>query len=323
MKRFDHCALEQKSRACLSDAAWDPKKLILIHTGAALCLSLLLTLVDQLLAQQIGTTGGLSGMDRRAVLSTVQSFLRLALLAALPFWNMGYVWVTLALAQKEPATPRSLLEGFRRWGAVLRLTLLETTLMLAVGMVSFQLGSLLFCLTPWADPLLEAVVRLMPNGMAAMDSAAMEALLEAADTVPALPLLSMVGLVALVLGGPLYYRFRFTGLYLMEHPEQGAIRALAESARRMRGNYGAMLGLDLHFLWFHGLNLLTVLLSYGDTLAAELGVSLPISSEAAFFLFPCVSALCQLALYWWRRNEVSVTYVHAYQKLAEPPVYTR
>ena len=54
-------------------AAHRPGRVILIHTGVVLLLSLVLTLLDYFLDRQISNTGGLSGMDQRSFMVTVQS----------------------------------------------------------------------------------------------------------------------------------------------------------------------------------------------------------------------------------------------------------
>lgn len=318
MQRFDIPLLRDKTRESLSNATWDPKKLIFIHTGASLLLSLLLSLADYFLSREIGSTGGLGGMDRRNVLTTVQMVLLLAYTAALPFWTFGYVGTTLSLARREEVSPSSLLDGFRCWGAVLRLTMLEMTLVLMVGLVSVQVGSLLFYMTPWARPVLEQIVQQTPPP--GEGPASLETMMLITENAPMLPLLLFVGLTALALGAPVYYRFRLARLFLMDDPGLGALRALIESFRRMRGNYGAMFRLDLHFWWFHVLNLLTVVLSFGDVLLAEAGVTL--NWAPAPLVFSLAGSLCQIGLYWWRYNEVHVTYVHAFDELGQPPLYT-
>ena len=120
----DRSALKAAADQSLANASCDPKKLILIHSGALLALTLLLTVVDYLLEKGIGTTGGLSGMGLRSVLETVQTTLYVAQAVVLPFWQIGYVFVTMKLARGEQTGMTGLLEGFRRFGPVLRLQIL-------------------------------------------------------------------------------------------------------------------------------------------------------------------------------------------------------
>ena len=82
----------------------NPRRMILIHTGIILLATLLLSVADHFLSQQISGTGGLSGIGGRAILETVQSILRLAQTVALPFWQIGYLYYTLQIAKGAQGT---------------------------------------------------------------------------------------------------------------------------------------------------------------------------------------------------------------------------
>ncbi|MBE6917754.1 MAG: DUF975 family protein [Ruminococcaceae bacterium] len=303
--------LRQSARRSL-DAARNPKKIILIHTGIVVLVSLALMLADYLLEQQIGTTGGLSGMGMRSVLETVRSVLQMAQSMVLPFWQMGYLYYTLKLAQGEDVGTAGLTEGFRRFASVLRLKLLMALILFLVMMASSYLASAIFMFTPFSDPLIEALAPMMDG---TMDP---EAMLEAYEALPLSAVLPMmiifiVCMIALVI--PVYYRFRMADLWLMDHPESGARTALFASRKMMRGNCMAVFKIDLHFWWFFVLDLLVTFLCYGDMMLTSLGITLPISADLAFYLFFVLYLVAQLGLYYWRQNEVSVTYAHLYEAL--------
>jgi uncharacterized membrane protein len=319
MKRFDHNALKQETAACLSQATYPPKRLVLLHTGVTLLLSLILAALDLLLSRQIGATGGLGGMDRRALLTTVQSALRFTQAAVLPFWSMGYVHVTLQISREEPVSPPDLLEGFRQFGPVLRLTFLETTLFLAMGFFGSQIGSLLFLMTPWAQPMLDALLPILSAGGELPDTNAMILAMEHLPVSSLIPFWCVVAGVCLAVALPIFYRFRLARMHLMDYPKRGALRALFYSARHMKGNYLAMLRLDLHFWWYHVLSLLAAALFYADTLAELMGLRLPWPEEVSYLLAFLLYATATLLLHLWRRNEVHLTYVNAYHLLDDPP----
>ncbi len=319
MKRFDYTDLKQQTAVCLSQATYSPKRLVLLHTGASLLLTLIMAALDLLLNQLISATGGLGGMDRRALLTTVQSALRLARAAVLPFWTMGYVHLTLQLSQEEPIGPGDLLEGFRRFGPVLRLTMLELTLLLGVGFFGSQIGAILFYLTPWAQPMLDALLPTLAAGAEGTDVTAILLVLEQLPTSVQLCYYAFLIGASLLFAIPVFYRFRLARLHLMDYPHRGAMRALMYSAKHMKGNYLAMLRLDLHFWWYHGLSLLAAGLAYGDTIARTLGLSLPWSEDAGYYIFFLLYACATLLLHAWRRNEVKLTYVNAYHLLDDPP----
>lgn len=310
----DRRSVKDAAVQSLSAAEYDPKKLILLHTGAVLLLSLLLTVVDYLLENAIADTGGLSGMGTRSILSTVQSCLRIGQMVALPFWQMGYTFVTMGLARRQRMQPLDLAAGFKLFFPVLRLLLLQGALYFVIAMISSYLGSFLFVLTPWSAPLTEAALALMNSGSMDVIDAAIEAVI--ADAV--VPLMVCYLIVFLALAAPVFYRFRMANFVLLDAPEKGALHALRTSRSLMRGNTMTLFKLDVSFWWFYGLDLLVSILGFADTILMLLGVTLPVSADAAFFASLGIYLICQLALYWWRRNEVSTAYVLIYDALQQP-----
>lgn len=299
-------SLEQTSNA---------RRMILIHTGVVLLITLLLSVADFLLEQQIGTTGGLSGLGTRSLLSTVQAVLRLAQIIALPFWQIGYTYFTLRVAQGENSHPSHLLEGFRRFGPVLRLNLLIAGIGFFAVMVSSYVGTMIFMMTPFSAPLMEAMNSMSGN---AQDETATLELLNAVMSDAAIPLMLIVMACLLAIGALLFFRYRMAYLFLMDKPDCGALRALRFSRIVMRGNCMAVFKIDLQFWWFYLLNVLLSLICYGDLILAAVGVPLPIDPTFAYFLFLAIYLAAQLGLYSWKQNEVSVTYAHAYQALSTP-----
>lgn len=317
MKHFHYKTLKEQSSGALSGANFSPGKLVAISAGVPLALSLVMMLVDWLLSQQIGTTGGLGGMDRRALLSTIRSTLQLVQLAVLPFWTIGYTFAMLQLARGADATPGTLLQGFRKWGPVLRLIMLRSTLFLALIFVSAQIGSLIFMLTPWAEPLMNTLLQYTNGGGNLSDPAFLEQVSQSILSSAAVPLLLCVLAVFIAMYFLTVYRFRLAELCLIDEPSLGAMKALFLSAKRMKGNFWAMLRLDLRLWWYHGLTLLTAVLFYGDALLAVLGVALPFPQAVSSFLFAALGALGQFGLCCWRQNQVTQVYTHAYLILAE------
>lgn len=307
--------LKQASREALLRASYDPKKLILIHTGVILLVSLLVLVVDYLLERQISDTGGLGGLGTRTILETAQSVLRLGQIVALPFWQLGYLAATVEIARGRRADASTLLEGFRRFLPALRLMLIQGVVYLGIGFVAMYAGSFLFMMTPWAKPLMEAVQEAVGGGIA--DPDAMYAAVERVVEQVAGPIMVFFLLAFAVLAAPVFYRFRLTQYCLLEHTEKGALAAIQESRRRMRGNCLSMVKLDLSFWWFWALDLLVTGVSYLDLLLPLAGITLPWSAEVKYFGAFLLYSLCQLGLYWWRRNEVEVTYAYAYEALIQ------
>lgn len=295
--------LKLDAKAALEATSGDPKKIIMIHTGASAALALVLALLDYLLQQQIGNTGGLSGVGLRTILETTQAVLSYAELAALLFWQIGYVYIALQIGRGQNVQVNGLLEGFRQFGPVLRLRLVTMLLYSGVVFAGVYLGTMVFTLTPWSATLLSAY----ETGSEATIMAAMEASM--------LPMMAVVMPVLLALLVPYYYRLRMADYLLMDHPEMGAMMAIRISRLMMRGNRLQLLKLDISFWWFYILELLTVLVGYGDLILPMFGLKLPWSGTMSYFVFLVLFYLCQLALYWWKGNEVRVTYALAYDAL--------
>ena len=299
----DRRGLKRSAREALAGASYDPKKLILLYTGAMIALSLLLALVDHVLEAQIGNTGGLSGMGMRSVLETVQTVLMLGQMVALIFWQIGYVFVSMQISRGQPVGPESLLEGFRRFGPVLRLRLSLTAQYLGIGMISMYGASILLSVSPIAAPLLEA-----------FNSGSEAALLEAMDQMM-LPFLGAMAIAFLVIAVPYIYRLRLAEFTLMDDPKGGALRAVRNSRVLMQRNRFKLLKLDVSFWWFYLCEMLVMVLAYGDYILPLFGIQLPWSGDVSYYAFLVLSYLCQLALYWWKGNDVQVTYAKFYDAL--------
>lgn len=306
------------ARECLAKAN-KPGRVILIHTGATLLFSLLLTGADYFLDQQIGLTGGLSGMGTRSILATIQSVLRLLQIVVLPFWQIGYTYYTLQVARGQAGGPSDLLEGFRRFGPVLRLKLLIAGMATILFFASTYASSILFTLTPWAAPMMQKMESLMAGGLD--ETALMEAMASmTADAI--VPITILAGLCFLAGGIFLFFRFRLAELWLMDHPQGGALAALRNSRMAMQGNFKAMFRIDLSFWWFYALDLLVTVLCYGDLILDAVGLEMTTDAFGHYLLFFSLYAWAQMALYWWKRNEVSVTYARAYTELCPAPMET-
>ena len=306
----------------LATASYDPKKLAALHTGAALGLSLILTVINFLLTRSIDGAGGLAQLGNRAVLSTVQSLLSLAGTLALPFWEIGFLAAALRLCRRADAQPRDLAEGFRRMGPVARLYLLQFGLYLLVAFAAMQIAGVLFSFTPFLDNTLKTMQQVLEQsssaGQAVLDEAALQAILPAL-----IPMYVIFFLVFVVVAIPLFYRFRMASFSLMDDAP-GALKAMASSSRMMRGNRLRLFKLDLSLWWYYGAQLLIAGVAYADMLLPALGISLPLSADALFFITYAVHLLLQLALAWSCASYVQTTYAHCYDalKTAVPPAPT-
>ena len=305
--------LKQTALDRLSAAPGDPRRLALLHTGAAVALSLLATVVNYLLTQQMESTGGLSGIPLRSALSFAQSMLLLATTALMPFWEHGFYRTALQLSRGEPATPATLLTGFRRFGVVLRLLLLQTVLTVAITIACLQASTILYMLTPWSDLTMETAEQLLATG-GALDEAAINQMMQ---TLYPVYIILAVLLGALLI--PMLYRFRLSNWAVMDDTP-GALRAMKLSAYWMHRNRWQLCKLDLSFWWYYALLGVASVFAYGDLLLPRLGIAL--NADVAFFGSYLLSAAVQLIVAWRFAPQVQTTYALAYQafRAEKPPV---
>lgn len=312
----DRGALKEYTGQALAVAPYAPRKLALLHTGAGLLAGLALTVINFLLTRQIDSMAGLGSLGTRSILETAQSVLQLLLTFALPFWEIGFLYAAIQMARKNAAKPASLLEGFRRFFPLLRLFFLRAALIFGILMLSAQIASTIFMMTPLAARYYEIYDTLMANAASPydiagqLDTATMASLMEA--MLPVFPMTLILSSIVLI---PVLFRFRLAEYIMMDQPGTGAFASVRASNRMMRGNCMAMFRLDLSFWWFYLLQIVVTAIGYGDSLLSAFGVPLPFSQDAAFFLFYLAHIGCQLALCWWARSTVETTYAAAYDVL--------
>lgn len=316
MDKLERRTLKQDAAETLSGASYRPGRLVLIHTAVSSGLMLLTALVSLLLNQKIAGTGGLGSIGSRSLLETAQALLEMASLVLLPFWGMGLVWVFMNISRYQGAQPRDLTTGFRLFGPVLRMKLLQALVLAGAIFLGCYVGMFLYSVTPMSAALYEVAEQYVVDGMVDY-AAAMEdpAFLEAA--VWSLPFMLLgAGVVAL----PLYYRLRLMDYVLLDRPELGAMYAMRFSKVVMRGRRWELFKLDLSFWWFYVLEALVLILGYGDVILMMLDVDLGINQTVAFFVFYVLALAAQLGLYVWKKPQLMVTYARYYDVVRPKPL---
>lgn len=305
---------------CLRAASYNPRRLVLIHSGAALGFSLLLTVINFIIAQGIGSAGGLSGIGTRAVLGTIQTVLQYLSMLLLPFWQIGFAAAALAMARKQPFGPQTLLKGFSRIFPVIGLLVAQSAVALVIGFVCLYACSGIFMVTPLAQPFMDILTpvledaTLLSGGQIYLDEAT---LLAATDAM--LPLLIGFFAVYLLIMFPVSYRFRMASFIVMDDPGCGGIRAMIASFRMMRRNCMDLFRLDLWFWWFYALQALAMVVGAGDMLLPLLGVELPGNTDVLFFLCYILQLIGQLALFVWAKAKVQTAYALVYEQVKAAP----
>lgn len=288
------------------------KRIILIYSGLTMGLSLLVLLVRYVLGLQIDQFGGLSNLGTRAMLASIQSALPLLQTLALMCLDLGYLAAMLRVARGQYASPNTLRLGFDRFWVLMRCALLQGLIYCGLAVAAVYAAAILFMLSPWSGAFVEQAAPLLAdvsllNPQMVIDESAAMALLPSM-----VPMFVLVGICLLVLLVPVAYRFRMAGYVLIDKPGRGALFALTESRKMMKGNCLKLLKLDLSYWWYYLALAAVSALGNLDLYLAELGVALPIHPDAAYFLFYIVSLALQLALFYCLRNRVEVSYALAY-----------
>ena len=292
----------------------DPKKLVFTYAGIGLGLSVLMTLLDLWLENEISGTGGLSNLGTRAIFSTAQEAIPILVSLLTMCLELGYLSGMLRISRGQYADHTDLKVGFQKFWPLMRLSLLQSLLIMAVGILAVQLGGLLFSLTPWAEPAMNAVLALSTMDPAVLTEADVLALLD-----HMLPMYLIAGILFLLGMIPVLFRLRMAMFCLLDDPNGRAMAAIGTSNRMMRRRFGPMLKVDLS-QWLYYAGTFLVLLVLSSTLILPLlNLPLPMDATAYYLLISIAAAVLQFIIQVTLRNKVEATYLTAYNRLREKP----
>jgi len=306
-------ALSQQARQALNRGR-DPKKVIYAYALLTFGVSLMVTLINYYLDHQISGTGGLGNLGTRAILSTAQQVLPLLSSVVALCLEFGYLHAMMRISRGQYADHTDLKTGLQLFWPILRLNLIQGLLIFAVAMVAAQLGSVIFMMTPWSEPLLTFLTPLMEAGTVPTEEAI---LLQAADLIQ--PLLIVSGIVCIVCILPLLFQLRMANFCLVDNPKAGALAAIRASRKMMRRRFLPMLKIDLS-LWpyYLGTAVMSVVL-YLDLILPMLGISVPLDATVFSLIVYAVALVLQVLIQITLRNRVETTYLMAYNALREKP----
>lgn len=315
----DRRALKQRSAQALSSNLENGGKLVLLYAGGTALLALVCSLLSHAVGLKIENTGGLSNMGLRSVLATVQTVLPLMSTIVSLFVGYGYRYASLRMARQQRCEPRTLLEGFHRFGPLVRLMVIQFFIYLSIGFVSSYIGSMLFVMTPLSNDFLDLMMPIVNSASILTEQIMLDEATLIAATKAMLWAFPMIAAVFILLAAPIMYQYRMAVYVLFDAPEKGALAALRESRDMMKGNRMELFKLDLSFWWFYALEVLIGVLAYGDMLLPLVGVSFPWSDTVSYYLFYAVSLAAQVGMYYLFLNRVNVTYATAYEALKPEP----
>ena len=296
---MDPKSVKVSAAGLLAQADHDPKKLSLFYTGVTIGFSLICTLLSFLLGLAADRSTGLSGLAMRSVLESGQMVLSMAGTVLLPFWQMGFLYTAFCYSKQRSVDHRCLLEGFRRWGAILRLNILLAIVLTGLLMVCGYIAVMLFTLSPLSDNMAAKLETMLDTTTATTMTPEM-----LMSLTPYMGWLFVILFAVLIFVGlPFYYRYRLSEFALLDDAP-GALMAIRQSKRLSWNNRMNLFKLDLSFWWFYLIQIAITVIAYGDALLPALGVTLPIGENGAFWAFYILSMglqfffTCRYALYY-------------------------
>lgn len=293
----------------------DSARLAAFHTGITVAAALVITALQFVLAEGIGNTSGLSGMGTRSILETIQTILQWANRILLPFWGLGFLYASLRWAKGEYARREDLLAGFHRVGPYIGLIVNRAILTLAVMIITANLSSVIYMMTPAAEQLTELAAEAgnTEDVYAVLEQLSQQDLAQLLHSM--LPMMILWGCLCLVLLVPLLYRFRMAEYVILENPMARGLSSMLISASLLRRRCWQLFQLDLRLWWYYGLKLLCILLCYVDVLLDALGIGLPIGADGAYFASYGLYLAALFAVEVAFRPRVDTAYACAYRKL--------
>lgn len=301
--------LKSQAKTRLQDAP--TTKLVLIHTGVLLSLSLLASAINLYLNDQISSTGGLSGLGTRSLLQSLQTVLQYCATLFTPFWQAGFTLAVLHIARGAVTSEKDLLGGFRRWLPVLSLHMFTMMILFGVVLCCGYLAALIFSFTPFAQPLADAITPMLSSGAVDLSTIPADTLVDAY-----IPLFIIYGIVLAPILLSVTLGLRLSKYLILDH-KMGAFAAIHLSKVAMRGNKLKMLKLDLSFWWYYLTELLLAIVCYLDVILPMLGITLPFNETTAYFTALILYGIGQLGFQLWKKAYVDTTYALAYQELVQ------
>lgn len=295
-------------------AAENSKKIVLIYVGAVTVLALLVTVVNYALKLQISQLGGLSNMGLRSVLSTVQSVLPVVQSLVIMALDLGYIAAMLRIARQQYASPQTLKLGFDRFFVLLRYTLIQGIIYGLAALAAFWISMQIFLVTPLSNTMMSMLSEDMLDPNVLMGYL-QDPVFSANITTSMVPLLLIFSGVYLLLFLPICYSMRMAKYVIIDKPGMGAMYALRESRKMMKGSCIRLFKLDVSLWWWYAITLGSTALCYGDALLPMAGISLPFPETVSYFLFYGLFLAAQFAAWFFLRNRVEVVYAQAYNAL--------
>lgn len=317
MNVLQSTGLKQRAASILGEKRPEFRKVVTMHAAVSFGAVLLVSLLQLLLSVPEVSKSGLDGFGITAAFSTAKTSLSLISGILMPFWEMGVLYTAIRAVQGQETEFTHLTRGFRRWGVVLRYYLLLILLYFVMAIILTNVIPFVMWFIPMPEALesalMDVVSQNITDPMAILQAIPQDMLMAYILPVSAVFTVVFAGAVLYV-----YYRLRMSQYLLMDDPAMPALPSLIVSNHMTKGHKWSLCKLDLSFWWYYLLQLAAAALSFGPELLALAGVTLPLSSDVAFFLFQALYCAAGVAIAWFFGAYVQTTYACAYDELRNP-----
>ena len=246
--------IKNTARLRMATAVYPPQRLALLYAAITLGGSFLSMLLSYAVGLMMENTGGLSGLDTRAVMETASAVFSFAVRIVTPLLFMGFVHSTILVTREKPVCPKTLLTGFKRWALLLRHTLLQSLIFLCLGYFALQVSTVIFTFLPGSENAMSLMMGFMEDpAILAGDISDAQISQMVKAMAPAYIIAAALFIAAYI---PVSYRLRLGSFRVMEDAPVGAVKATLQSLRLMKGNCKALFRLDLSFWWYYLLQFL-------------------------------------------------------------------
>ncbi len=288
------------------------KPIVLIYAGVTLGLTVAVTILNYVLGLQMDQLGGLRNMGLRTVLSTVQVVLPLVQSAVTMCISVGFLAAMLRVARGQYVSKNTLRLGFDRFWMLLRSALIQGLLYSSLVFLAVYVGLMLYMISPLSQNVVELLTPYLSELTVLDSQVVLEA--EVYDRFAQMiwPAYLICGVILLVSVLPVLYTYRMVNYVIVDRPGLGAMGALRESKKMMRGNRLALLKLDISLWPYYLAQALASVVGYGDVILPMLGVTLPWSDTVSYYVFYALYLAVTFAIYYFLLARVEVTYALAY-----------
>lgn len=197
-----------------------------------------------------------------------------------------------------------------RFWVLLRTRILQALILAAAAFMLCFLLMNLYMLTPFANELITTLMPLTATGTLTTD-----AVLSAWDGMlgALLPFLVVYGILLLALAWYYACTYRLVDYLLIDRPQLGAIGAMRESRRMMRGNMKMLMRVDLSYWWYY---LILIGISLCASLIGLVGLPPYMLSPVLYYGLALVLPLVLSIIFdYFLCNKISVTYALFYDSL--------